>query len=93
MSQEAGSGWLESVRGLAKRLFAGQAGAGGRSVEPETNARPDDIPCCDGQVHIAYRGVSDDRLYIVYARKWSEVRYFRQNALRVFCAGCRRRVL
>jgi len=92
MSREAGSGWLQSVRGLAKRLLAGQP-AGQPKREDGINSNPEDVACCDGQVHIAYRGVSDDRLYIVYARKWSEVRYFRQNGLRVFCSGCRRRLL
>lgn len=48
--------------------------------------------CCGGAVHIAYRGLSDDRMYISYNRKWQEVRYFRQNSLRVFCAECRQRI-
>lgn len=51
-------------------------------------------PCCPaGKVHVAFRGISDDRLYIVYGRSWSEVRYFKQHSLRVFCADCRRRLL
>ncbi len=49
--------------------------------------------CCSGTVHIAYRGVSDERLYLSKGRSWSEVRYFRPHGLRVFCADCRRRVL
>lgn len=49
--------------------------------------------CCKGNVHIAYRGVSDDRLYLSYGRHWNEVRYFRPNGLKVFCADCRRRLL
>jgi hypothetical protein len=49
--------------------------------------------CCDGQVHIAYRGVSDDKMYVAYNRKWAEVKFFKPNGLRVFCAGCRRRML
>ena len=49
--------------------------------------------CCEGQVHIAYRGVSDDKMYVAYNRKWSEVKFFKPNGLRVFCAGCRRRML
>ncbi len=49
--------------------------------------------CCQGRVHIAYRGVSDERMYIAYSRKWAEVRYFRPNGLRVFCADCRMRLL
>ncbi len=51
------------------------------------------IACCSEEVHIAFRGVSDDRLYIAYNRKWDEVRYYKPNGLRVFCAGCRHRVL
>jgi hypothetical protein len=49
--------------------------------------------CCEGKVHIAYRGVSDDKMYVAYNRKWSEVKFFKPNGLRVFCAGCRRRLL
>lgn len=91
MSDSAGEGWLESVRGLAKRLF----GAAGPSTAESGSATTDQIPCCQGggEVHVAYRGVSDDRMYIVYGKKWSEVKYFRPNGLRVFCAGCRRRLL
>lgn len=49
--------------------------------------------CCNDIVHIAYRGVSDDRMYLAYDRKWAEVKFFRPNGLRVFCADCRRRLL
>jgi len=48
--------------------------------------------CCDGAVHIFYRGVSDDRLYKSGDRHWREVKYFRQNGLKVFCRQCRRRL-
>lgn len=49
--------------------------------------------CCQGKVHIAYRGISDDRMYMARDRKWSEVKFFRPNSLRVFCVDCRRRLL
>lgn len=65
---------------------------GGRQAEP---AQEQEIvnACCDQPgVHIAYRGKSDDRMYIAYDRQWVEVRYYRPNGLRVFCAKCRRRV-
>lgn len=72
-----------------------------RAVEPEAKpeAEADTLnPCCNDQgcndqVHIAYRGVSDDRLYLSYDRKWADVKFFRPNGLRVFCASCRRRIL
>ncbi len=50
-------------------------------------------PCCNGVVHIAFRGVSDERMYISYSRRWPEVKFFRPRGLRVFCADCRRRLL
>ncbi|MBX9947768.1 MAG: hypothetical protein K2Y39_01265 [Candidatus Obscuribacterales bacterium] len=49
--------------------------------------------CCDGKVHIAYRGISDDKMYVSYNRRWDEVKFFKPNGLRVFCSSCRRRLL
>lgn len=60
---------------------------------PAEPALEEEIVCCGGQVHVAFRGVSDERLYLSKGRNWSEVRYFRPHGLRVFCAECRRRVL
>lgn len=61
---------------------------------PDTNepAQEISIPCCSEKVHVAYRGVSDDRLYLSNDRKWQEVKFFKPNGLRVFCAQCRRRI-
>ena len=67
-----------------------------RAIGPEAKpeAEADSLnACCSDQVHIAYRGVSDDRLYLSYDRKWADVKFFRPNGLRVFCASCRRRIL
>jgi hypothetical protein len=50
-------------------------------------------PCCQGKVHIAYRGVSDDRMYMSRDRSFNEIKFFRPNGLRVFCADCRRRMV
>jgi hypothetical protein len=66
-----------------------------RAKAPQSADAPDDNnPCC-GQslVHIAFRGKSDDRMYITYKRQWQEVRFYKPNGLRVFCAACRRRLL
>jgi len=49
--------------------------------------------CCSNLVHVAYRGVSDDRLYLAHNRQWTDVKFFRQHGLRAFCAVCRKRVL
>ncbi len=65
----------------------------GRKEVVETPAEEEDETCCEGVVHIAYRGVSDDKMYVAYNRKWPEVKFFKPNGLRVFCAGCRRRLL
>ncbi|HMY02575.1 MAG TPA: hypothetical protein PKN86_05110 [Candidatus Obscuribacter sp.] len=69
------------------RRFVGKGK--GKAPVQETS----DENCCSGTVHIAYRGVSDERLYLSKGRTWSEVRYFRPHGLRVFCADCRRRML
>lgn len=65
---------------------------GKKEPEAPPQEEPEEL-CCDGQVHIAYRGVSDDKMYVAYNRKWAEVKFFKPNGLRVFCAGCRRRML
>ncbi len=65
---------------------------GRKEPEPLPAESEDDV-CCQGNVHIAYRGISDERLYMAYNRKWTEVRFFKPNGLRVFCADCRRRLL
>lgn len=64
-----------------------------RKAAPVVAAEPEEDVCCEGVVHIAYRGVSDDRLYLAEGRKWGDVRFFKPHGLRVFCAGCRRRLL
>jgi len=78
---------LQNIRQFILKL-AGKS----EPVAPPVEEEEDEL-CCDGIVHIAYRGVSDDRMYVAYSRKWNELRFFRQNGLRVFCAGCRRRLL
>jgi hypothetical protein len=49
--------------------------------------------CCGNKVHIAYRGLSDDRLYLAHDRTWQEVKFYKPHGLKVFCCGCRRRLL
>jgi hypothetical protein len=84
--------WLKSL------LNQDVATKGDASAVAETNesgnqnAKMDASGCCEGKVHIAYRGISDDRLYMAYGRKWPEVKYFRQRGIRVFCADCRRKL-
>lgn len=64
-----------------------------KAAEPPPAEEEVTVPCCSEDVHIAFRGVSDDRLYVAYRRKWHEVKYYKPNGLRVFCAECRRRLL
>jgi hypothetical protein len=61
-------------------------------ADDASTSAPADL-CCSGKVNIAYRGVSDDRLYMAYSRHWNEVRFFKPHGLRVFCLDCRRRLL
>ena len=66
--------------------------------EEESNEQAEDdpnnitVPCCSEEVHIAFRGRADDRLYISYNRQWQELKFFQSNGLKVFCATCRQRV-
>ncbi len=79
--KKALSDLVSGIRSLAKKKKAAAA-------EPA-----EQMVCCKGIVHIAYRGLTDDRMYISYSRRWNEIRYFRPHGLRVFCADCRHRVL
>jgi hypothetical protein len=68
-------------------------GKSDEAAQADKSAEPNpEIPCCSPEVHIAYRGKSDDRMYMAYNRRWQEVRFYQPNGLRVFCATCRRRV-
>ena len=65
----------------------------GRKEVPAETVEQDEELCCEGKVHIAYRGISDDKMYVSYNRRWDEVKFFKPNGLRVFCNACRRRLL
>lgn len=71
--------------------------AAGKTSSKTTDTNEDDsgnqLSCCSDRVHIAYRGVSDDRLYLAENRDTTEVKFFRPIGLRVFCAECRKRLL
>jgi len=87
----AGPGALgrgEAGQGISEKETGGQADPGRGSIFEE----PGYEPCCDGRVHIAYRGVSDDKMYISHNRSFQEIKYFRPHGLRIFCAACRRRL-
>ena len=75
---------IRVARPIARRL-------GWRPAEKEQAEEPE-LVCCGGGVIIAYRGLADDRLYIAYNRKWTDVRFFRPHGLRVYCSVCRTRV-
>lgn len=64
-----------------------------KPAAPAAEAEPEAELCHGGHVHIAYRGASDDRMYMAYSRHWNEVKFFRPIGLRVFCKECRRRLL
>ena len=87
--QAHGNIWQKALnKGAAiLRPLLGKSTAAARSAEVDP-----EIPCCSPEVHIAYRGKSDDRMYMAYNRRWQEVRFYQPNGLRVFCATCRRRV-
>ena len=83
--------FVASARALARKK-KGSPQAGDKS-QAEDSSPAEDLVCCKGVVHIAYRGIADDRMYLSYSRQWNEIRFFRANGLRVFCADCRHRVL
>jgi hypothetical protein len=97
-SASAGTGAPEDGSNSASLSEIGKVGE--RSIKsPVGNASAVDVDaaanlsCCSKRVHIAYRGVSDDRLYLAENRSTNEVKFFRPIGLRVFCADCRKRLL
>jgi hypothetical protein len=75
---------------LASRKIEERQSGSNQTDSPQDH--PDYYLCCGEQVNIAFRGISDDRLYLSYNRTWSEVAFFKPNGLRVYCAVCRRRI-
>ncbi|CAN5369733.1 hypothetical protein BH11CYA1_BH11CYA1_30500 [soil metagenome] len=86
--------FVAGARAMArkKKLMPTEAALTSQESGPESIPE-EELVCCKGVVHIAYRGVADDRMYLSYSRQWKEIRFFRPNGLRVFCADCRHRVL
>ena len=95
---QGSAGQGSAGQGSAGQGSAGQGSAGQEAVGqfgPTSGPimeEPSFAPCCAGSVHIAYRGVSDDKMYISHNRKFDEIKYFRPNGLRIFCADCRKRL-
>jgi hypothetical protein len=79
------------LKALARNKKGGQGNTGQGAAAPEPE--PEFGPCCQGNVHIFYRGVSDDKMYMSRDRSFGEIKYFRPHGLRVFCADCRRRLI
>ncbi len=80
----------------SKKSARGAGRAAGQELDDDNGAETaavDNLDCCSNRVHIAYRGVSDDRLYLAENRTSNEVKFFRPIGLRVFCAECRKRLL
>jgi hypothetical protein len=90
--EKAGAGSEGSFLGKMKALFGlakVKEVAQPSSIEDTTGAP---LRCCSDRVHIAYRGVSDERLYLAENRTINELKFFRPLGLRVFCAECRKRL-
>jgi len=88
--------FVASARALARKKTAKPAQAADNAATASISADStveEELVCCKGIVHIAYRGIADDRMYLSYSRQWNEIRFFRPHGLRVFCADCRHRVL
>lgn len=88
--------FVASARALARKKTAKPAQAEDSTATASSSTAStaeEELVCCKGIVHIAYRGIADDRMYLSYSRQWNEIRFFRPHGLRVFCADCRHRVL
>ena len=55
---------------------------------------PKDIDFCHkDKVHIIVRGLADGKLHIAKNRNYSDLRFYKKQNLRVFCATCRKRII
>jgi hypothetical protein len=86
----ANESWLVRL----KRLVAGapKPDVHDTGADEQQSLLPTIEECCSPEVNIAYRGLSDDRLYMAYGRQRGEVKFYKPNGLRVFCARCRKRL-
>ena len=49
--------------------------------------------CHKDKVHIIVRGLADGRLHIAKNRNYSDVRFYKKENLKIFCAVCRKRII
>lgn len=75
-------------RSIARKLLE-MMGVDLNPPKPVQKPAPEDL-CCNGIVHITFRGLADGRRYMSRNRAWRDVRYFQKNHLHVFCVDCRR---
>jgi hypothetical protein len=79
------------LKNLLKALFSGKsnsdktkAAAGANSAESVSVDQEQEelvtVPCCSDKVHVAYRGLSDDKLYLSHDRTWQEIKYFKAQS-------------
>lgn len=55
---------------------------------------PDNVKLCHSdKVHIFVRGLADGKLHMAKNRNFSDVRFYKKQNLRVFCATCRKRII
>jgi len=55
---------------------------------------PENITFCHkGKVHIFVRGLADGKLHMAKNRSCSDIRFYKKQNLRVFCATCRKRLV
>ena len=49
--------------------------------------------CHKDKVHIIVRGLADGKLHIAKNRNYSDLRFYKKQDLKVFCAVCRKRII
>ena len=53
----------------------------------------DIIFCHKDKVHIFVRGLADNKLHSAKFRNYRDVRFYKKQDLKVFCATCRKRII
>lgn len=64
-----------------------------RVIQEDFKLSEDIVFCHKEKVHIFIRGLADGKLHSAKNRYYSDIRFYKKENLKVFCAVCRKRIV